>query len=136
MSYVNKGIAGNQVLNSLALSPDYENDHTVLAGNINGSVFFSNDNGLVFEPLPFDAAEPPLSGNITVAFAANYSQNKTVYAADDTAGKGIYRFVIGGTSWEIYLHQPAGKRRNRADYRLSGGCVIRSQSAAGRYRRE
>jgi hypothetical protein len=101
LSYIDKGIAGSQILNSVVLSPDYGNDHTILAGNICGSVFFSNDNGLVFEPLPFDMANPPLSGNISVAFDTAYPQNKTVYAADDTEGKGIYRFIIGTSRlWE------------------------------------
>ncbi len=101
LSYVDKGVAGRQIISSLALSPNYNNDHSILAGNTFGSVFFSNDSGLVFESLPLDAAEPTFAGNIAVAFDADFAQNKTIYAADDIAGKGVYRFVIGESfSWE------------------------------------
>ena len=101
LSYIDKSTVGSQVINSLALSPDYDNDHTILAGNTFGSVFFSDDNGTVFEPLPFDAAESPLSGSISLAFDTGYPQNQTLYAASDTADRGIFRRVIGKSlSWE------------------------------------
>jgi len=101
LSYVDNGAAGTQILNSLAVSPDYANDLTVLAGNICGSVYFSEDNGQDFNPLPLDAAEPPFSSDISLTFDADYSRNKTVYAADDAAGQGIYRLVVGTSlEWE------------------------------------
>ena len=101
LSYIDKGMAGQQAINALALSPDYAYDHCVLAGNTNGSLFFSNDNGLVFEPLPFEPTETPFSGNVTPAFDAGFAQNKTIYASDDAAGHGIFRFVIGeSSSWQ------------------------------------
>lgn len=101
LSYNDKGVAGSQILSSLALSPNYANDHTLLVGNTFGSVFYSNDNGRVFEPLPFDAAEPPFAGNVAGAFDVDFAQNQTVYAADDTVSQGLYRFVIGESyAWE------------------------------------
>ena len=61
----------------------------------------ASDNGNHFEPLPPDAALPPLSDGITVAFDPNFSNNNTVYAASSTQDKGIYRFVIEkSTEWE------------------------------------
>ena len=99
--YTTRAEAGSQSLNSIALSPDYEQDGTILVGNTNGWVYWSNDNGVSFEPLPPDASSPPITGAITVAFDPEYSRNKTVYAASNTADKGIYRFIIGtSTSWK------------------------------------
>ena len=70
-------------------------------GNNNGWVYWSNDNGISFEPLPSDASSPPITGSITVAFDPEYSQNRTIYAASTTADKGVYRFIIGtSTNWE------------------------------------
>ncbi len=99
--YTTTAEAGSQSLNSIVLSPDYEEDGTILVGNTNGWVYWSNDNGISFEPLPPDASSAPLTGSVTVAFDPEYSQNKTVYAASNTADKGIYRFIIGtSTSWK------------------------------------
>jgi len=101
VSYTTRAEAGSQSLNSIVLSHDYEQDETILVGNNNGGIYWSNDNGISFEPLPADASSPPLTGSITVAFDPAYSHNKTVYAASTTADKGIYRFIIGtSTSWE------------------------------------
>ena len=93
--------AGGQPLYSLALSPDYEEDGIILAGNTDGWVYQSNDGGISFHPLPLDASLPPLSGSIAVAFDPEFATNDTVYAASDSPGSGIYRFVIGeSTEWE------------------------------------
>jgi len=108
LTYSEGAIAGSQSLNSIALSPDYDNDETLLVGNSNGWVFWSEDNGSSFEPLPPDATSSPLSGKITVAFDPDYSSNNTVYAASDSAGEGIYRFIIGKSdSWEN-IDSPTG----------------------------
>ena len=99
--YSTAGTAGNQPLNSIALSPNYSQDKTILTGNSNGWIYWSCDNGDSFEPLPADAASPPLTGNISVAFDPKFSSNKTVYAASDSQGGGIYRYIIGTSSdWE------------------------------------
>ena len=93
--------AGNQPLNSIALSPNYTQDKTILVGNTNGWVYWSRDNGNSFEPLPPDATSPPFTGNISVAFDSKYPGNKTVYAASDSSGGGIHRYIIGTSSdWE------------------------------------
>ncbi len=101
LTYSTGTIAGSQSLNSIALSPDYEEDETILVGNTNGWVYWSNDNGSSFEPLPPDATSSPLTNLVTVAFDPGYSSNNTVYAASDTADEGIRRFIIGTrTAWE------------------------------------
>ncbi|TET25863.1 MAG: hypothetical protein E3J67_02970, partial [Dehalococcoidia bacterium] len=100
-SYSEGTVAGSQSLKSIALSPDYDEDETVLVGNKDGWVYWSEDNGASFEPLPPDATSKPLTGSVTIAFDPGYSSNKTVYAASDTAGEGIYRFIIGKSdAWE------------------------------------
>ncbi len=94
-------VAGSQPLTSLAPSPDYQQDGTILAGNGSGWVYWSDDDGASFEPLPPDAASPPLAGSIKVAFDPDFSNNNTIYAASSTADEGIFRFIIGtGTDWE------------------------------------
>lgn len=104
--YSTGGVAGNQSLKSIALSPNYEQDKTILVGNSNGWVYWSEDNGISFKPLPLGATSPPLSGEITVAFDPEFSSNKVVYALSDaevtTASKErIHRFIIGKSdSWE------------------------------------
>jgi photosystem II stability/assembly factor-like uncharacterized protein len=108
VSFAEGIVAGNQSLNSIAISPDYADDETLLVGNSDGWVFWSNDNGLSFAPLPPNATTKPLSGNIAVAFDPGYSENSTVYAASKSADKGIYRFVIGRSDkWEN-IDSPGG----------------------------
>jgi hypothetical protein len=97
-------------LNSIALSPGYDQDETILVGNKDGWVYWSEDNGSSFEPLPSDAASSPLSGAVTVAFDPDYGDNSTVYAAGDSEGESIYRFIIGKSrKWEA-IDSPAEGR--------------------------
>jgi len=106
-SYSDGEIAGSQPLNSIVLSPGYDQDEAILIGNKDGWVYWSEDNGASFEPLPPDAALSPLSGSITVAFDPGYSHNNTVYAAGDTEGESIYRFITGKSqNWEA-IDSPA-----------------------------
>jgi photosystem II stability/assembly factor-like uncharacterized protein len=104
--------AGGLPLNAIALSPDYAADKTILVGNIGGGVYWSDDDGASFEPLPADAASPPLTGVIAVAFDPRFASNRTVYAASDNTDAGVYRFVIGAsTDWESAdSHLPGGAR--------------------------
>ena len=101
LSFSDGAVAGSQPLESIALSPNYEQDETILIGNTNGWVYWSSDNGTSFKPLPPDASSSPLTGSITVAFDPKFSSNKVVYAASNAADKGIYRFIINkSTKWE------------------------------------
>ncbi len=86
---------GSNPITSLALSPDYEEDGVLLAGNSNSWVYWSKDEGTSFETLPSGATVPPLSGNISVTFDNDYSDNQTVYAASDNPDQGVFRCVIG-----------------------------------------
>ncbi|MCJ7425528.1 MAG: fibronectin type III domain-containing protein, partial [Dehalococcoidales bacterium] len=107
LSYSEGAVAGDQSLNSIALSPDYSEDETLLVGNNDGWVYWSEDNGKSFQPLPPDAVSAPLSGELAVAFDPEYGSNGTVYATSNSAGEGIYRFVVGGSSWKN-IDSPVG----------------------------
>jgi photosystem II stability/assembly factor-like uncharacterized protein len=100
LSYSLGAIVGDHSLNSIVLSPNYNEDETLLAGNKDGWVYWSEDNGKTFDPLPLDAVSSPLSGTISVAFDPDYANNGIVYAASDSAGEGIYRFTVGGSRWK------------------------------------
>jgi photosystem II stability/assembly factor-like uncharacterized protein len=100
LSYPQGVVVSDQSLNSIALSPNFSQDKTILVGNNDGWVYWSEDNGKSFQPLPFDAVIAPLGGAITVAFDPDYGSNGTVYASSDSAGGGIYRFTIGDSDWE------------------------------------
>jgi hypothetical protein len=100
-SYSDGAPTGNQTLTSIVLSPNYGQDGAILAGDSGGWVYWSDDNGASFKPLPPDAASPPLTGAITVAFDPNFSKNNIVYAASNAADKGAYRLKIGTDhDWE------------------------------------
>jgi photosystem II stability/assembly factor-like uncharacterized protein len=107
--------AGNQSLNSLAISPFYRQDGTILAGNTNGWVYILTDNGTSFRPLPGNVASPPLAGLITIAFDSSYNDNHIVYAASDSPNGGIHRInTATGREWEsIDSSLPAGATINR-----------------------
>jgi hypothetical protein len=110
LTYSEGAIAGNESLNSIALSPDYDEDETILVGNSDGWVFWSEDNGVSFEALgqqlPDLISGGSDSNSISVAFGPDYSNNNTVYAASYCRenlnnSSAIYRFLIGKSDkWE------------------------------------
>jgi hypothetical protein len=97
---------GSNPLYSMAISPDYERDETVLVGDSKGRAYYSDDNGTTFEAL---GQQLPLFsgiGEVSVAFDPGFGRNKTVYAASNarvTTGSDerIYRFIIDrSNTWE------------------------------------
>lgn len=101
-SYSQGTAAGNASLTSIALSPNFGEDGTILVGNSAGWIYRSTDSGASFQPLPADATASPLDGEVSVAFDPAFATNRTVYAASSTAGSGIYRFISGSSDgWEI-----------------------------------
>lgn len=125
--------AGSQSPNSMALSPDYQQDGSVLFGNSGGWVYWSNDNGSSFKPLPTDATTAPLTGAISVAFDPGFAKNHIVYATSNTADKGVYRFTIGAsTAWErIDGTLPAGARLNQLAVSPEGTLYAANARAGG-----
>lgn len=99
--------AGNKTLVSIAISPDYGKDKSILVGNTAGEVFLSTDNGTSFQRL---GERLPISGTgegmVYVVFDNRFIQNKTVYAASSatsTTGSSerIFKFVTGKSiKWE------------------------------------
>jgi photosystem II stability/assembly factor-like uncharacterized protein len=124
---------GNQSLNSLAISPFYQQDGVILAGDTNGNVYLSTDNNTSFRPLPGDAASPPLTGSVASAFDPHFNQNHTVYAASDSPDGGIHCFVIPtGHEWSsIDATLPAGAMINRLAIANEGTLYAANSNANG-----
>lgn len=92
---------GNVSISTLAVSPDYLNDKTLLAGNSAGAVFRSTDGGVSFSPLPTDGTQPPSPGNIRISFDPLYRENHIIYLCGDSADAGFYRLrAEENTGWE------------------------------------
>ncbi|MFH0941563.1 MAG: hypothetical protein V1823_00840 [Chloroflexota bacterium] len=100
-SYRPGTVVGTHQVKSIAVSPGYPGDPTILVGSAAGWVYISRDDGRTFQPLPDDAASAPLAGSLSVAFAPSFERSGTVYAASSSLDKGIYRLVIGRDSrWQ------------------------------------
>ncbi len=84
------GLSG---FSSLRLSPDYENDETILAADDSGSIFLSTDDGETWQrPVADDAG---MGGGTTAAFSPYFADDSTIYAADSATDSGILRLIIG-----------------------------------------
>ena len=110
--YNRRAFVGNLSLNSLALSPAYPEDKTILVGNTGGSVYISEDDGYSFEPLPQNSAFSSPAGAVSTAFDVDFIRNHTIYAASNVKDAGIYRFTLGGrTTWSrIDRNLPEGNK--------------------------
>jgi len=107
LSYSTGSTVGNQPLKSIALSPGYAQDKTILVGTTKGWVYWTTDNGTSFKLL---GDQLPLSNTglseVSVAFHPDYGNNKTVYAGTSVtvtadSKKRIFRFVTGRSdTWE------------------------------------
>jgi hypothetical protein len=97
---------GSQPVISVAVSPAYQYDQTILAGNTTGQVYWSDNDGASFQPLGNQLPLVGGIGEVSVAFDPAFGSNRTTYAA--CAGKvsassreRIFRFIIGGSgSWQ------------------------------------
>jgi len=132
-TYQSGAITGNQTINSMVLSPEFNQDGTILTGNSNGWVYISLNDGEKFEPLPPDATSPPLSGSVSVAFDPDFGKNHIVYAASTTADKGAYRFKVGSSEeWErIDSTLPTGGTLNQIIATSSGVLYASNTQADG-----
>jgi photosystem II stability/assembly factor-like uncharacterized protein len=132
-SYSEGAAAGDFPLNTLALSPTFENDGAILAGNTEGWIYYSSDTGESFQPLPAEASSAPLVGAAAVAFDPDFNTNHTVYAASDNTDSGLYRFIIGRSdSWEkIDSTLPAGAVINRLAISSDGVLYAANRNPGG-----
>ncbi|MBI4296198.1 MAG: hypothetical protein HY667_03660, partial [Chloroflexi bacterium] len=123
-------VVGNVSLSNIVLSPEYEKDKNIPTGNTNGQVYWSQDGGVSFDPLPVDTVSP-LAGVLNVAFDPDFSQNKIVYAFSPT--KGIYRFVTGKSkNWENIDSVPAvGSTMNQLNLSANGVLYLANAKANG-----
>lgn len=119
-TYSAGALAGEQSLNTMALSPGYEQDKTLLVGNTDGWVYYSDDDGSSFKPIPSGTTSPPFTGLISVAFDPEFDKNHIVYAATDTPDGGAHRFTIG-TSTDF----------ESLDSTLPGGATLNHITLAG-----
>jgi hypothetical protein len=100
-SFSGGGAAGSSPLYSIALSPGFTGDRTIIAGSRAGSVYLSKDGGTSFTALPTETDTAPLTGNIDTAFDPSFTENGLIYVSSCTAGAGFYRFDTGeGGVWE------------------------------------
>ena len=132
LTYSHKAVLGTSAINSIAVSPDFIHDNTIIVGNRNGWIFRTTDSGLSFSALPSDAAAAPLSGNVTVAFDSDFVHDSIVFAASDTSGKGISRLTVGKSSrWEnIDSTLPASSLINQM-YLSAAGIIYAANAKAG-----
>ncbi|MDD5127604.1 MAG: hypothetical protein PHR43_05890 [Dehalococcoidales bacterium] len=132
-TYTEGAAAGTLSLKSIAISPGFAIDGTILVGNTGGWVYWSDNRGGSFKPLPADAAAAPLSGDIYVACDADFSRNRIIYAASNPADKGVYRYTIGtSNAWErIDGTLPAGARLNQIAVSPQGTLYAANSKAGG-----
>lgn len=108
-------MTGLQDINMLALA---DNGH-LFAGSRDSKVAYSTDNGDSFVEIVDPIGTNP--GFVQVVADANYSNNNTIYAADNVTDKGLWRWSIGrSTEWE---------QMDEAITRLGSGQILSSLMA-------
>jgi hypothetical protein len=111
---VNAAIGG---LMDIEMCPNYP--HTPVAGNVivggvGQGIALSTDSGATWRSLLsfFGAA------GVSVAADDEYATNNTVFAADNTGGSGVWRYVVGeSNAWEQV-------RMVNANEQMTGVCVV------------
>jgi len=124
--------AGSRPISSIAVSPDFARDQTILVGDNGGRVYQSIDGGLSFRPLPAGATAPLPAGQVIVAFDPGFATNHTVYAASEAAGGGIYRFTVGRSNEWLNLDDNAPPAARFSGLTVSSnGTLYAASSTAG-----
>ncbi|HUW14652.1 MAG TPA: hypothetical protein VM537_33335, partial [Anaerolineae bacterium] len=78
---------------SLALSPDYARDGTVLAGTLDDGVFRSDDRGRSWVAWNFGLLD---LNTLALAISPDFGKDETLFAAVES---GIFRSTNGGRAW-------------------------------------
>ncbi|MBA7664329.1 hypothetical protein ES703_72387 [subsurface metagenome] len=145
LSYSTGTVAGSQPLWSIALSPKYEQDETLLVGNTYGWVYWSSDNGTSFELLGEQIPEglsPTAKSEITVAFDPKFSSNNVVYAASNAAvttgsKERIFRFIIGKSdTWESIRTLPVGSMLSQLAVSANGALYATNSQTVDAVKKE
>ncbi|MBC7236529.1 MAG: hypothetical protein H5T69_11885, partial [Chloroflexi bacterium] len=90
------GPYGGRVL-AVALSPEFDDDGTMLAGTANGGLFLSTDRGQHWGPVQ----DLPAGLIISVAaFSPSYGQDGMIFLG--TTQNGVLRSDDGGLSWSSW----------------------------------
>ncbi len=89
------GLPGVCGISALALSPDYANDRTVLAGVKGYGIFVSHDGGKSWQPA---GAGLPHVAVHAVAFSPGYAVDRIAFAIVQESG--LQRSVDGAASWQ------------------------------------
>ena len=100
-SFTGTVVDGATQISSIAISPAYEDDHTMLVGANNG-VYISRNAGHLFTELPL---LPSPSYNISLILDPDFALNQMVYAAN---GEGLFRLKIGDGAWQKLGDLPTG----------------------------
>jgi photosystem II stability/assembly factor-like uncharacterized protein len=84
-------------LRTVAISPNYQDDQTVLVSVEGRGLFKSNDGGNSFVEIGYDLIEHNYTLKL-IKFSPAYSTDHTLYGISD---EEIFRSVDGGSSWEV-----------------------------------
>ena len=85
---------------SIAASPNFTNDHTVIMGSVSSGIFLSTNAGTkAGTSWTLTTAGMTLPKVTAIAFSPNFATDKTVFAS--TMGSGFLISTNGGTSWSL-----------------------------------
>ncbi len=126
-----------QPLKSLAVSPDFDRDQTVMAGSTVGKVYVSTDNATTFRQL---GQTLPLSstgaGQVCVAFDPDFPESRRVFAATDapstaSSRERIFTLMLGESEiWEsVDSTFPVGGIANRLALSQDGVLYVANMKA-------
>ncbi|PPD58219.1 fibronectin type III domain-containing protein [Dehalogenimonas etheniformans] len=111
-------------LTILELSPGFAADNNLIAAGADGNFYLSTDGGSHFSALQ----QSPLVGEVCLAFSADYSASKYIYAASTSVGSGIWRMKVGEPAWtRIDAGLPNGTMLS--DIEVSVGGIIYAASS-------
>jgi photosystem II stability/assembly factor-like uncharacterized protein len=99
----------------LAISPDYESDHTLIVSVKGKGLYKSEDGGATFDPIGSGLIGD--NHQITlIEFSPAYAANNTIYAASD---EELFRSTDGGETWQI-INRPVRYEDMRQVLRYNG----------------
>lgn len=97
---------------SLAVSPDFTNDHTLFIGMLGNGVYRSSDGGASWKAAGIDLTEQTV---LSLAISPNYAKDHTLFAVT-TDGEWLHT----GPYYRVYKSSDGGKAWILSDAGLSG----------------